>query len=94
MAHAGGCSCCADAWVDDAVLGSEDLNSYIDIERVVCLNEAYMHPGPPNTRAVSADVAQISAHSQRLCGSAGTMVTGKLCWRRAGATSRRPSLHS
>eukprot|EP01051_Picozoa_sp_SAG22_P026277 SAG22_NODE_8210_length_674_cov_1.353043_1_plen_167_part_01 len=39
--HVGGCSCCADAWVDDAILGSEDLNSYIDIERVVCLNEAH-----------------------------------------------------
>jgi hypothetical protein len=34
MAHPGGCSCCADAWVDDATMGSEDLNQYIDVERV------------------------------------------------------------
>ena len=27
--HQGGCSCCADAFVDDGEFGSEDLNTYI-----------------------------------------------------------------
>ena len=29
MSHPGGCSCCADAFVDDGIFGSEDLNQYI-----------------------------------------------------------------
>ena len=29
FAHQGGCSCCADAFVDDGEFGSEDLNTYI-----------------------------------------------------------------
>ena len=40
MSHPGGCSCCADAFLDDGVMGSEDLNSYIVNEATTCLNES------------------------------------------------------
>jgi hypothetical protein len=40
MSHPGGCSCCADAFVDDGIFGSEDLNAYIVNETTTCLNES------------------------------------------------------
>jgi hypothetical protein len=76
--HEMGCSCCADNWTDEGILGNEDLSQFI----VRCPSYYHQHHEPYRLAALNLlprtqDVASVTCLNESSDGAARAVVSAK-----------------